>query len=82
MTKIYAVQYGFYSNFEPSEFNSLWSTKELAMNIVKKEIDFHNLEQSTHRKTKKLVDVWTNGDYYVTISEVNLDSEYLYGDET
>lgn len=80
MVKLYSIQYGFYSGMENSEISSIWSTKEKALIELMQEVNYKSLDQVKHKKTGELLECWTDGDYCVTIVEMNLDTPYLYGD--
>ncbi len=78
--KIYLVQWGFYSCDNGSnEIAAIYSTYEKAQDHIKTEIcDFKNLKQSKNKKTGELIDLWSDGDYWVSIGVGYLDSPALY----
>lgn len=74
--QVYLVQWGFYSDLSGEcGLKSIWSTKELAIRSIKREV---NNRRHKIPKSEKSTDLWTDGDYWISVSEVNLDSEYLY----
>jgi hypothetical protein len=71
--KIYAIMFGFYSGMDNAEYESFWSTKEKAVNQMMVYVKNRNLKQQLNRKTKELIDVYSDGDYYCYVTEIPLD---------
>jgi uncharacterized protein with NRDE domain len=75
--KIYAIMVGFYSGMDNAEYDSFWSTVEKANARLMIYIKEKNLEQQRSRKTKELIGVYSDSDYYCYVTEIPLDEVYL-----
>lgn len=79
--KIYLITWGYYSSMDSTEIiQAIYSTHEKALSHIQNNEfhDFKELEQLKHRKTGKLLNTWTDEDYWVAISEGFIDSPNLY----
>lgn len=65
----------FYSDLSgASDIERVFSAKEKAISFIKKQrCGRIKLQQVKHRKTGELLDFWSDGDYCLTINEVNID---------
>jgi hypothetical protein len=67
---------GFYSSMEGATYLSFWSTKDKAVQEMMRHVKYRNLEQERNRKTKKLIDVYSDGDYYCYMIKLEVDVSY------
>jgi hypothetical protein len=75
--KLYLVQWGFYSCLDGgSELDSIWTNKENAKKYIKEQAEKKDLEP--HKKHPS-DDYFTDGDYYIHLTEVDSDTENMYG---
>lgn len=77
MNKVYAIVYGFYSSLENGEYDTFWSTRELAEKYLQEQVKSKNLIPQRNKQTGELNGAYTDGDYYVYILEIDLDVEVL-----
>lgn len=71
--KLYMIIWGFYSSNEGGyEWDSIWTSKEAALKALNKTVDRKKLDKDPKR------DVYTNGDYWVGISEIMADTDSPY----
>ena len=75
MKHVYVLQWGFYSNNEGAEYGSFRSTKEKADKALMEKVFCRGLEPQFSRKTKKLSDIWSDGDYYIYVQQITVDEE-------
>lgn len=72
--KLYIIQWGYHSCLDGgSELDSIWTNKIWGRKYLR--------DKATGRHLKKKRgdgDYYTNGDYWISMSEVNSDSEYMY----
>jgi hypothetical protein len=71
MKKIYAVMWNFYSSFESSEIDSLWTTEDNAYVRLHEIINRKGLVQEVRKGTA--IDAWSDGDYYLYIATMPID---------
>jgi hypothetical protein len=78
--KIYLINWGFYSSNDGGhEMTAIYSTYEKALKHIQIEThNFEDLKQKKNKKTGKLTDCWTDGDYWVSIDMGYMDSPILY----
>jgi hypothetical protein len=67
---------GFYSSMEDAQYESFWSTKDKAISEMMLYVKDRNLKQQRNRKTKELIDVYSDGDYYCYVVELEVDVSY------
>lgn len=72
---VYLVHWGFYSTHDCGlELSAIYSTRERATAHIKEEEKFDRLKRVRNRKTNKLEDCWSDGDYWIQIVEAHIDS--------
>jgi hypothetical protein len=77
--KIYIINWGYYSTTDGSqEIEAIYSTQELALAHIKNIAKDRRLTQQKHKKTKKLLNFWSDGDYWISFSVGYMDSPILY----
>lgn len=75
--KLYIIQWGFHSCLDGgSELNSIWTNKENAKKYIKEQAQKKHLEPD---KKDPSDDYFTDGDYWIHLSEVDSDTENMYG---
>jgi hypothetical protein len=73
--KIYLIQWGYYSCLDGgSELEAIYSTYQKALEHIKS--IGRQLEQVKNRKTGEPLDTWTDGDYWISITEGVMDKAF------
>lgn len=83
MKHAWIVTWGFYSSYEGgTELKAVCTSYDEAMDIILKEIreSRRAFEQRKAKNSGELLDCWCDGDYWISISKVNTNTEWMYGE--
>lgn len=73
--KLYIIQWGFYSGLDGGrELDSIWTNKIWARKYMQD-------KAKEERATKEKQDLYTDGDYWISLTEVNGDTGAMYGND-
>lgn len=79
MNKVYLINWGYYSCNESGEsLAAIYTTREKALEHIKETELRHSLKQQVSKQDNRLLDCWSDGDYWVCITEAHLDSPSLF----
>jgi hypothetical protein len=74
--KLYLVQWGFHSGLDGGhELDSIWTSEKKAKAYLNKQVKEKKLSPSKKNPSDTY---FTDGDYWITLTEVDSDTEYMY----
>jgi len=77
--KAYLIEWGFYTcNNGGMEIEAIYNTREDALIHIQKSHNFNKLKQIKSKQTKELIDNWSDGDYWIGITEIYINSPSLW----
>ena len=77
--KVYLTSWGYYSCCDSDyEIEAIYSTYELALHYVQKQVEIKNLQEEKSKKTGKSLNRWSDGDYWISILTGYMDSPVLF----
>ena len=79
MKTVFIVEYGYSSSLDGnSTLDSIWTSEEKAREHILKQLRPYH-EQCKNKKGE-LLNSWGDGDYWISYSEVKVDTEFMYGE--
>lgn len=80
--KLWIIQWGYHTCLDGgSELDSIWTNETKAYEYLRSIAQNKDLQKHKNRKTgQEFSNTYTDGDYWISLSEVYSDTEWLHGE--